>query len=93
MEICVDLRADRKSLSPKEFELLDYLMNNPGRVFSREELLEHVWGPWEVDDRRVVDVYICRLREKIEEDPSQPRSLLTRRGQGYILVDPTESRD
>jgi DNA-binding response OmpR family regulator len=93
MEISVEAGAERKNLSPKEFELLDYLMNNPGRVFSREELLDRVWVPWEVDDRRVVDVYICRLREKIEEDPSLPLMLLTRRGQGYILVDPKDSRN
>jgi DNA-binding response OmpR family regulator len=92
MEISVEAGAERRNLSPKEFELLDYLMNNPGRVFSREELLERVWVPWEIDAQRVVDVYICRLREKIEDDPSQPRRLLTRRGQGYILVDPTDSR-
>jgi two-component system response regulator VicR len=93
MEVSVNSGAERKNLSPKEFELLDYLMDNPGRVFSREELLERVWVPWEIDAQRVVDVYICRLREKIEDDPSQPRRLLTRRGQGYILVDPTDSRD
>jgi len=93
MEVSIEAGAERKKLSPKEFELLDYLMGNPGRVFSREELLERVWVPWEIDAQRVVDVYICRLREKIEDDPSQPRRLLTRRGQGYILVDPTDSRD
>ncbi|HTF61655.1 MAG TPA: winged helix-turn-helix domain-containing protein [Edaphobacter sp.] len=93
MEIAVGVGAERKKLSPKEFNLLGYLMDNPGRVFSREELLESVWVPWEIDDRRVVDVYIWRLREKIEEDPSQPRWLLTRRGQGYFLVDPMDSGD
>jgi DNA-binding response OmpR family regulator len=92
MEVSINAGAERKSLSPKEFDLLGYLMENPGRVFSREELLERVWVPWEVDGQRVVDVYICRLREKIEDDPSQPRRLLTRRGQGYILVDPADSR-
>jgi two-component system response regulator VicR len=92
MEVSIEAGAERKKLSPKEFELLDYLMDNPGRVFSREELLERVWVPWEIDAQRVVDVYICRLREKIEDDPSQPRRLLTRRGQGYLLVDPADSR-
>jgi two-component system response regulator VicR len=93
MEVSVNAGAGRTNLSPKEFELLDYLMDNPGQVFSREQLLARVWVPWEIDAQRVVDVYICRLREKIEDDPSQPRWLLTRRGQGYILVDPTDSRD
>jgi two-component system response regulator VicR len=91
MEISVGAGAERKKLSPKEFNLLSYLMGNPGHVFSREELLESVWVPWEIDDRRVVDVYIWRLREKIEEDSSRPRWLLTRRGQGYFLVDPMDS--
>jgi DNA-binding response OmpR family regulator len=92
MEISVGGGAERKKLSPKEFSLLGYLMDNPGHVFSREDLLESIWVPWEVDDRRVVDVYIWRLREKIEEDPSRPRWLLTRRGQGYFLVDPMDSQ-
>jgi two-component system response regulator VicR len=80
--------ADRKKLTPKEFDVLGYLMDNPGRVFSRNQLLEAAWIPWEVDDRRVVDVCIYRLREKIEDDPSQPRRLLTRRGEGYFLAVP-----
>jgi DNA-binding response OmpR family regulator len=84
----VGVGAERKKLTPKEFELLGYLMGNPGRVFSRENLLEIAWVPWEIEDRRVVDVCISRIREKIEEDPSQPRRLLTRRGEGYFMVDP-----
>jgi DNA-binding response OmpR family regulator len=80
--------AERKKLSPTEFNLLCHLMDHPGRVFNREELLENAWVPWEIDDYRVVDVYIWRLREKIEEDPRRPQRLLTRRGQGYFLVDP-----
>jgi DNA-binding response OmpR family regulator len=86
----ISLGAERKKLSPKEFNLLAHLMNSPGRVFSREELLESVWIPWEIEDRRIVDVYIWRLREKIEDDLSQPRRLLTRRGEGYSLVDPLD---
>jgi two-component system, OmpR family, response regulator VicR len=82
----VSIGAERKKLSPTEFNLLSYLLNHPGHVFSREELLENVWVPWEIDDRRVVDVYIWRLREKIEEDPRHPQRLLTRRGQGYLLI-------
>ncbi len=84
MEISVG--RERKKLSPKEFDLLCCLMDHPGQVFSREELLESVWIPWEIEDRRVVDVYIWRLREKIEVDPSNPRWLITRRGQGYSLI-------
>jgi DNA-binding response OmpR family regulator len=89
MEISVG--KERKKLSPKEFGLLCCLMDHPGQVFSREELLESVWIPWEIEDRRVVDVYIWRLREKIEVDPSHPRWLITRRGKGYFLVAQTSS--
>ena len=89
MEISVG--KERKKLSPKEFGLLCCLMDHPGQVFSREELLESVWIPWEIKDRRVVDVYIWRLREKIEVDRSHPRWLITRRGKGYSLVAQTSS--
>jgi DNA-binding response OmpR family regulator len=89
MEISVG--KERKKLSPKEFGLLCCLMDHPGQVFSREELLESVWIPWEIKDRRVVDVYIWRLREKIEVDRSHPRWLITRRGKGYSLVAQTTS--
>ena len=89
MEISVG--KERKKLSPKEFGLLCCLMDHPGQVFSREELLESVWIPWEIKDRRVVDVYIWRLREKIEVDRSHPRWLKTRRGKGYSLVAQTSS--
>jgi DNA-binding response OmpR family regulator len=88
----VGVGAERKKLSPTEFNLLSYLMDHPGQVFNREELLENAWVPWEIEDRRVVDVYIWRLREKIEEDPSRPQRLLTRRGQGYFLIDPVSSQ-
>jgi two-component system response regulator VicR len=88
----VSVGAKRKKLSPTEFNLLSYLMDHPGRAFNREELLENAWVPWEIDDRRVVDVYIWRLREKIEEEPSHPQRLLTRRGQGYFLIDPMSSK-
>jgi two-component system, OmpR family, response regulator VicR len=89
MEICVG--SEKKKLSQTEFNLLSYLMDHPGRVFNREELLEKAWVPWKIEDRRVVDVYIHRLREKIEEDPSCPQWLLTRRGQGYFLIDQMRS--
>jgi len=85
----VKIGGQRTKLSPREFGLLHYLMNRPGRVISRDELLENVWYPsGEIEERRVVDVYIWRLREKIEEDPTHPRFLITRRGEGYSLIDP-----
>nr|WP_198152116.1 response regulator transcription factor [Granulicella tundricola] len=85
----VSLGEKRKRLSPTEFHLLAYLMDQAGHVLSRDELLENIWFPRaEIEERRVVDVYIWRLREKIEADPSHPRRLLTKRGSGYLLVDP-----
>jgi two-component system response regulator VicR len=69
----------------KEFELLKFLAVNKGKVFSREELLENVWGYEYFGDVRNVDVTIRRIREKIEKDPSAPELLLTKRGVGYYF--------
>jgi two-component system OmpR family response regulator len=73
------------SLKPKEFDLLVFLARNKGRVFSREHLLERVWGYDYFGDTRTVDVHIRWLREKIEPDPSRPRRLITVRGTGYKI--------
>ena len=73
------------SLTPKEFDLLAYLASNRGRVFSREHLLERVWGYDYIGDTRTVDVHIHRLREKLESEPSKPRRLITVRGTGYKI--------
>ena len=71
------------NLKPKEYELLVCLAKHPGRVFSREKLLEQLWG-WEyIGDSRTVDVHIRWLREKIEEDPTNPKHLITIRSAGY----------
>jgi len=70
-------------LKPKEFDLLAFLARNRGRVFSRDALLQHVWGYEYAGDTRTVDVHIRGLREKIEEDPSTPRRIETVRGVGY----------
>lgn len=72
-------------LSPKEFKILAMLMQQPGRVFSREELLEQVWGLDFYGDTKTVDVHIRWLREKIEDDPSSPKYIQTVRGFGYRL--------
>ncbi|WP_165368032.1 response regulator transcription factor [Phytoactinopolyspora endophytica] len=69
-------------LTAKEFDLLVHFLANPGRAFRREELLEEVWG-WRFGDVSTVTVHVRRLREKIEEDPSEPKYLLTVRGVGY----------
>jgi len=70
-------------LTPKEFDLLALLARNPGRVFGRDTLLEQVWGYDFAGDSRTVDVHVQRLRQKIEEDPHEPRFLLTVRSIGY----------
>ena len=66
-----------------EFRLLDYLARHPGRVFSRDQLLDAVWGDARFVTPRSVDVYVRRIREKIEEDAEAPRYLKTMRGAGY----------
>ena len=80
-------RSDSKlALSHKEFELLAFLVKNQGQVFSRDHLLEKVWGYDYAGDTRTVDVHIRWLRKKIEEEPAQPRHLLTVRGVGYKFI-------
>lgn len=71
------------NLSPKEYRLLELFMQNPRRVWSREKLLEHVWGHDYFGDSKTVDVHIRWLREKLEANPSAPEHLQTVRGFGY----------
>jgi len=73
-------------LTKTEFRLLVELANNPSKVFSREELLERVWGHGFFGDGRLVDVHVRRLRTKVEVDPANPRHVVTIRGLGYKLV-------
>ncbi len=73
------------ALTPLEFQLLSFLLRNNGMTFSRDDLLEKVWGYDYAGDTRTVDVHMRGLREKIEDEPSQPRYLLTVRGVGYRL--------
>ena len=70
-------------LTVKEFDTLEILMRNPGKVFSRENLLNIVWGYEYIGDIRTVDVHIRRLREKLEENPAVPEYILTKWGVGY----------
>jgi two-component system, OmpR family, phosphate regulon response regulator PhoB len=70
-------------LSPKEYRLLELFMQNPRRVWSRDQLIEQVWGIDYIGDSKTVDVHIRWLREKIEDDPSNPSKLVTVRGFGY----------
>ena len=72
-------------LTAKEFDLMELLLRNPGRVYSRENLLNVVWGYEYAGDYRTVDVHIRRLREKLELDPANPQYILTKWGVGYYL--------
>lgn len=72
-------------LTKTEFRLLVELANSPGKVFSREDLLEKVWGHGVFGDGRLVDVHVRRLRTKVEADPANPRHVMTVRGLGYKL--------
>lgn len=82
-ECRVTVRGKEISLSPKEFRLLDLFMSYPRRVWSRDQLIEQVWGADFLGDSKTVDVHIRWLREKLELDPSQPEYLITVRGFGY----------
>jgi two-component system OmpR family response regulator len=73
------------TLTPKEFDLLTFLTRNKGLVFSRDQLLEKVWGYDYSGDTRTVDVHVRWLREKIEDNPDEPKRLITVRGVGYKL--------
>ena len=73
------------SLPLKEFDLLEYLLRNNGRVLTRGQLIDRVWGSDYVGDTKTLDVHVKRLRGKIEPDPADPRYLLTVRGLGYKL--------
>jgi DNA-binding response OmpR family regulator len=79
----VTLREEEVRATYVEFEILAALARSPGRVLSRETLLEHVWGDSQYRDPRTVDVHIRHLREKIETNPKEPEFLLTVRGVGY----------
>ena len=79
----VYVRGEETELTPKEFELLRVLVAHPGKVYSRDELLERIWG-YEYDgDTRTVDVHVRHLRLKVERDPSNPEYIETLRGIGY----------
>jgi two-component system, OmpR family, response regulator RegX3 len=75
------------SLPPKEFELLEAFLRRKGRLLTRDFLIEEVWGADYFGDTRTLDVHVKRLRRKLEEDPHQPRHLLTVRGLGYKFVE------
>jgi two-component system, OmpR family, phosphate regulon response regulator PhoB len=82
-ECRVTIAGTEINLSPKEFKLLELFMSHPKRVWSREQLLEKIWGHDFIGDSKTVDVHIRWLREKLEKDPSNPENLVTIRGFGY----------
>ena len=79
----VTLEAEEVRVTYVEFEILAALAHSPGRVLTRETLLEHVWGDSDYRDPRTIDVHIRHLREKLERDPKEPEYLFTVRGVGY----------
>ncbi len=81
----VRIKGREVHLSTTEFKLLNYLAERRGRIFTREELLDAIWGTDVAVEPRTVDVHIRRLRSQIEEDPSRPRYIKTRRGAGYYF--------
>ncbi len=81
----VTVDGDIVKLPLKEFELLEYFLRNPGRVLTRGQLIDRVWGADYVGDTKTLDVHVKRLRAKIEPDPTNPISLTTVRGLGYKL--------
>ena len=83
-------RDETIELTHREFELLHYLARHIGQVMTREHLLQTVWGYDYFGDVRTVDVTIRRLREKIEDNPSHPAWIVTRRGVGYYLRNPEQ---
>ena len=88
----VALRGGREvDLTAKEYDLLEILMKNVRHVFSREKLMDQVWGYTYAGDYRTVDVHIRRLREKLEPDPAQPKYIMTKWGVGYYFQDEEQS--
>jgi DNA-binding response OmpR family regulator len=87
------VRGELVSLTPLEFDLLVFLAKNEGKVFNRDVLLDKLWGYDYYGDTRTVDVHIRRLRTKIEEDPSNPKYIITVRGKGYKFRDPGKDKN
>jgi two-component system, OmpR family, response regulator RegX3 len=81
----VTVDGQEQRLPLKEFELLEMFLRNPGRVLTRGQLIDRVWGSDYVGDTKTLDVHVKRLRAKLEPDPSEPRFLVTVRGLGYKL--------
>ena len=85
----VFVRGEEIHLRRKEFELLHLLVENAGRVLTRDVLIDRIWGSDYIGDTKTLDVHIKRLRSRVEEDPSEPALITTVRGVGYRFVDPS----
>jgi two-component system response regulator RegX3 len=81
----ISVNSEQVSIPLKEFELLEFLMRNAGRVLTRIQLIDRVWGSDYVGDTKTLDVHIKRLRAKIEKDPANPEFIQTVRGMGYKM--------
>ena len=79
----IQVNGQEVSMPLKEFEVLEYLMENSGRVLTRGQLMDQIWGANYVGDGKTLDVHIKRLRSKVEKDPANPKLLHTVRGLGY----------
>ncbi|HEX9506726.1 MAG TPA: helix-turn-helix domain-containing protein, partial [Acidimicrobiia bacterium] len=79
----VAVHGERVALPLKEFELLELLLANAGRVLTRDVLIDRVWGPNYYGDTKTLDVHVKRLRAKVENDPALPTRIVTVRGVGY----------
>ena len=82
------LRGEPLALPLREFELLEFLLRNAGRVLTRGQIIDRVWGPGYVGDTKTMDVHVKRLRARIEDDPGHPGLIETVRGLGYKMVEP-----
>ena len=87
----VSVNGTAVALPLKEFDLLEYLLRNVGRVLTRGQLIDRVWGADYVGDTKTLDVHVKRLRAKVEEDPSNPTRVVTIRGVGYRYEKPTRA--
>ena len=92
LEIDTEKRTARKNgvpveLTAREFDLIELFLRNPGKVYSRDNLLDLVWGYDYQGDGRTVDVHIRRLREKLEDRPASPRLIITKWGVGYYFAE------
>ena len=92
-ECRVTLDGIEVSLTPREWKLLEYFMLHPGRAFSRDQLIEQVWGPDYCGDNKSVDVHVLWLRRKLEADPRRPQRFITVRGIGYRFDSPGDLAD